>query len=384
MFTFPVLSSVSLILLSASIGTSLAQSILPFPLPDGTYNTTVTTMELVDHGRLDPYSNITESRAVMISFFRPVECEADQLVDYSPPATAANSDEFVAGAGVPNGTFERLKLRVCEPLPSTDNCDDDLPVVIFSPGLYGSRTWYNGLAQWVASYGYHVVTIDHPYDASFVEFPDGRQIYGTITNITPETMADAVETRRQDSKFVLDQMGKASVVRELIPGATEGFDVRRSAIFGHSLGGATAASALLEDPRLTGGLDLDGSVYGPAMDIDQTLPFVLFGTGVHNQTNDSTWPTFWPHVKGWKRGLVYQNAEHITFSDGPMLIKMLGIDPEDLIPGTSLQVGTVDGLRNMELLSAYVVAFLDFVLKGAGEGILAGPTSEYPEVTYDL
>jgi pimeloyl-ACP methyl ester carboxylesterase len=383
MFTNPAISSISL-LLSSLVSVSFGQSILPFPIPNGAYNTTLTTMELVDHDRLDPYSNITEPRAVMISLFRPVKCDADHLTDYSTPDTAANSDQIVASAGIPAGTFERLRLQVCDQELSQDNCEDDLPVVIFSPGVMSSRTWYNGLVQWVASYGYHVVSIDHPYDASFVEFPDGKEVLFALPGVTPEVMADAVQTRNQDAKFVLDQMAKASVIRELIPGAKRGLDVRRSAIFGHSLGGATATEALVYDPRLKGAVNLDGSVYGTAVDIDEPRPFLLFGTGVHNQTNDSTWPTFLPHLTGWHRGLIYKNAEHLTYSDGPMLMNMLGLNSSDVPPGTSLQMGDVDGLRNMELLTEYIVTFLDFVLKGKGEGVLHGPNKKYPEIAYNL
>lgn len=387
MFTFPVSGSASLLLLLSSLlaGPSIAQSDLPLPLPNGAYNATVTTMELVDHARLEPYSNISEPRAVMISYFRPVECEADQLANYSPPATAAYSDEFLSSAGITKGSFDRFKLQVCsDQSTSTDDCEDDFPVVIFSPGLGSLRSWYNGVAQWVASHGYHVVSIDHPYDASFVEFPDGRQVHGAVNSITPETMAKAMKTRQDDSKFVLDQMAEASVIRKLNPGATDGLDVRRSAIFGHSLGGSTAANALLDDPRMMGGINLDGTVYGPGSDTDETRPFMLFGTGAHNETNDSSWSTFWSHLKGWRRGLVYQPAEHLTFTDEPMLLKLLGIGLDDIPSDVDLQIGTVDGLRNMEVLSAYIVAFLDFVLKGGEEGILSGPTNKYSEIAYNL
>ena len=37
------------------------------------------------------------------------------------------------------------------------------------------------------------------------------------------------------------------------------------AMFGHSLGGATAAAAMLEDQRITAGVNLDGSLVGPVV-----------------------------------------------------------------------------------------------------------------------
>ncbi|KAK2766130.1 hypothetical protein FQN54_007646 [Arachnomyces sp. PD_36] len=376
-----------LLLLSAFVfDISCAQTSLPLPLPNGAHNTTLSTTALVDHSRRDPFASTSEPRAVMISFFNPAKCHANQLSDYTTPAAAAFEDETLSSAGFPNGTFERFKLQVCDENLPQDTYDDspkpNFPVVVFSPGLLTSRTLYSGLAQWVASHGYYVVMIDHPYDASVVEFPDGTLVYSAINDTS---MIDlAIETRRQDTKFVLDELEKASVVSNLIPGVKEGLDVQQVAMFGHSVGGATAANAMLIDSRLKGGLDLDGSVWGPAEHQDQTRPFLIFGTGIHNKTNDSTWPNFWPHLKGWRKSLLYQNAAHMSFSDLPILLELAGFDPEDVPPGIDLAVGTVDGVRNMELLTEYVTTFLDFVLKGEDEGILNGPTPKYPEILYQF
>jgi dienelactone hydrolase len=369
-----------LLLLSASLGGSLAQSSISVPLPNGDYNTTFKSMELVDHSRRDPYAETSTPRALMVSLFHPAECEATKLTNYSTLATAAFTDKLLS---LPSGTLEGYKLQVCDNTPTQPHYgssdETEFPVVLFSPGLGGARSWYNALAQWVASYGYNVVTIDHTYDASIVEFPDGSIVYGVINTTSVEESDFAVEVRQEDAKFVLDEMAKPSVVRELIPGAKNGLDVRHAAIFGHSLGGATAANAMLIDSRLKGGINLDGKIFGPAPFEDQAQPFMIFGTVSHNRTSDPTWEEFWSHHSGWKKGFLYEGSEHLTFSDGPLFLKLSGLDPEDLPP--QYPMGDVDGLRNLELLSDYVSSFLDFVLKGEGEGV---PTTEYPEISDDF
>jgi len=51
-----------------------------------------------------------------------------------------------------------------------------------------------------------VVTIDHPHDASEVEFPDGRVEVPAMPPLTPEVAARAVAVRVADTRFVLDQL----------------------------------------------------------------------------------------------------------------------------------------------------------------------------------
>lgn len=375
------MSLLELLLFSASLDSALALSIIPIPLPNGAYNTTFTSTKLVDHNRHDPYAETLEPRALMVSLFHPAKCDATQLVDYFEPATAAFTGKSL---GLPNGTFEMLKLQACNDTATRESGgsspDPEFPVVIFSHGLGGTRAMYNALAQWVASHGYNVVTIDHPYDAAVVEFPDGTLIYGILNNTRDVDVLDfAIEARKEDAKFVLDQMAEPSVVRELIPGSENGLDVREAAILGHSLGGATVANAMLIDSRLAGGIDLDGNMYGPARDEDLMRPFVIFGTETHNRKSEPTWEGFWSHLLGWKKGFIYEGATHLTFSDGPLWMKLFGIDTGDLPPES--QMGDVDGLRNLEVLSAYAGSFFDFVLKGQGAGVPAG---SYPEISDDF
>lgn len=50
------------------------------------------------------------------------------------------------------------------------------PVVLFSPGLGGVRTQNTTWAEEVASHGYLVAALDHPYDSAAVVLADGRTI----------------------------------------------------------------------------------------------------------------------------------------------------------------------------------------------------------------
>ncbi len=142
--------------------------------------------------------------------------------------------------------------------------------------------------QWIASAGFTVVSIDHPYDADIVEFPDGTVIKGNVT--TEEEIVAKLAIRVQDVSFVLSQLSRRSITNQLLlsrpyPSST------KATIFGHSFGGATAANAMLADKRFIGGLNMDGSIFPPAVNISSHGPFLILAAHGHNQSTDATWAT---------------------------------------------------------------------------------------------
>lgn len=61
------------------------------------------------------------------------------------------------------------------------------PTVIYWPGFSASKLLASAQAQSLAAQGNIVITVDHPYEATVVEFPDGEVVYGfNMTDATPE------------------------------------------------------------------------------------------------------------------------------------------------------------------------------------------------------
>jgi hypothetical protein len=161
--------------LAAILPLSTAVSFLP---PTGPYNTTITTHQLTDSSRIDPFSSTNASRTLMISAFHAVSPSAckPSLAPYLDPTTASFEDTKFAQYGLPAGTFELLSLPVCQPRTTfhhqqNSRKPESFPLVLFSPALGTSRLFYTILAQQIASTGYTVLTIDHPYDADIVVSP---------------------------------------------------------------------------------------------------------------------------------------------------------------------------------------------------------------------
>ena len=169
---------------------------------------------------------------------------------YMPPAVA----RFLASsAGVQPALLESVKLdATADAAPLTRR--GGWPVVLFSPGFGVERELYAGLVEDLASHGYVVVAIDHPHDAGIVEFPDGHVV-------VPSSQMDitaALSVRVADTRFVLTELARLDRC-----GFFAGrLDLGHVGMFGHSLGGAAAASTMLVDPRIDAGADLDGVLFG--------------------------------------------------------------------------------------------------------------------------
>src|SRR5438094_3597381 len=140
------------------------------------------------------------------------------------------------------------------------------PVLVFLPGWGSPREDYSGLCADLASRGYVVVALSHPYESAVSVLADGRVVGATAgASVFGANMADMTPIRAADSRFVLDQLGRLAQVEPGSP-LVGRLDVRHTGIVGHSMGGAAAAQVVAEDPRFLVGANLDG-----------TLPAVLAG-----------------------------------------------------------------------------------------------------------
>ncbi|OCT51354.1 PAF acetylhydrolase family protein [Cladophialophora carrionii] len=347
--------------------------LITLPSPPGS-KVYVSEFPLTDHSRVDPLAPCcNESRRLMLSLFQPANCSQTHQIPYMPPATAASHDAMFGFLGIPNGTFESFRLETCPAPPK----NTDFPVLLFSTGAGTSRLVYSVLCQWVASMGFNVISIDHTYDAPIVEFPDGTIV--PAANLTPlEDLQKVLTVRTADVLSVLKAISNSTMTKELgIPL----FRTKRVGVFGHSLGGATAADAMLLDTRLVGGLNMDGSVYGQAVNKTQKAPFMIFAAQHHNQSSDATWAAFWQQLKGTKLQLEVNGSMHGTFVDYPVLANSLGINSTS-VPAVAEFIGSISGARMFNILRSYIGGFFQEVLGSTQVKLLDGPSTQFPEVSF--
>lgn len=266
------------------------------------------------------------------------------------------------------------------------------PVVLFSPGYAAMRELGTTLVEDLASRGYVVVTIDHTYEAQIVEFPGGRlEVSRQPARPTDADFATALRVRNDDTRFVLDELARLNAGghpdaghRQLPHGVSGSLDMSRIGMFGHSLGGATAAYTMAGDRRIRAGVDLDGSIVAAATTgLDR--PFMLMASASHGRDTDPSWAQFWSHLRGWRRHLRLRGSGHHTYTDLAPLVQQLAKTlpiPPQVVAAMTERIGTIDADRAVAAQRAYLGAFFDLHLRHHDNHLLSKPSPRYPGIEF--
>ena len=357
---------------------------LTLPAPTGGEPIGTVSLHLVDPSRLDPWAPTRRPRELMVQLWYPAQHERGYpAAPWISPGAVAH---FEASWNIPHGSV-RLPTtsgRVGAPVLRQGPC----PVLLFSPGYGMDRSAGTSLVEELASYGYLVVTIDHTYDASEVEFPGGR-LETALLPADPSDRLVVEETgvREADARFVLDRIEELNAARNpdaehrpLPHGLRGAFDLDRIGMFGHSLGGCTAAAVIHDDRRIKAGLSLDGQFVGPSAPAGSDRPFLLLSSD-HDDPFPG-WDTFWANQRGPKLELRLKGSTHGSFTDGevfvPQLAPVLGLTPAEVVD----QIGTGAPLRSVSVQRAYLRAFFGRYLRHGDGALLRGPSARYPEMQF--
>ena len=192
-------------LLALPLLLSAAAYAIKVPTAPGPHPVAVKHFELVDSDRLDIFAPLPNSkRKFMSSVYLPLKtgqtCKP-QTVPYMPKLTAQVYGKQGEALGIPQGTLEKFEMDVCDlssiPVDMGANAQkESYPIAIFSPGYGGSRLIYGAMARSLASLGHIVFTLDHTWEATVVEFPDGSVDYSTDLGLGNEnTTLQQLEVR---------------------------------------------------------------------------------------------------------------------------------------------------------------------------------------------
>jgi len=352
-------------LLGLALALATTAAAINLPLPSGSYGTTSSQAMLVDHSRSDPYAaaaGIKSNRRLMVSAFYPValrdQCQ-DRPLPYMPAATAAFLDFEYAAYGIPNNTFASFDLVSCKPRGRQSVRNQFFPTVLFSPGLGNSRLLYSAMAQSLASEGFNVITIDHTYDADIVEFEDGSTVLAADIDSDEQILA-ALDVRVQDVSFVLGQLRLKSTNQKLFGGRPCPKSDQYT-IFGHSLGGATAAAATLSDKRFNGAINLDGTFFGTLLTKGAAKPLMIMSHDGKNLTTDDSWTAVWNATQRvTKVAVTIGQSAHGSYSDLPLIADALGL-PTEMRRQLDPFVGALPGVYVRDVVAQLVKTFTAFV-----------------------
>lgn len=199
------------------------------------------------------------------------------------------------------------------------------PVVLFSPGYGAARAFYTTLVSDLASRGFVVLAVDHPFEATVTQLADGRlatpvERFAANDPDRLDYMREHLEIRSADLRAVLDRLARPDGLGNL----SGRLDLGRIAAVGHSFGGATAVAVMATDDRVKAAANLDGTLYGTLAQRRLARPFLLLESD-RRETRHSAL-----YLQGNRRlianlrgaGFRYEiaGANHYSFTDVPLLL----------------------------------------------------------------
>ncbi|KAF1952261.1 hypothetical protein CC80DRAFT_552684 [Byssothecium circinans] len=316
---------------------------IPAPKPEGQKHVVAHEHSyLVQTRRKDQYNPVVD-RKLAISLFILVLKE--HCLSYCNDAYMLNKTskvsnlQFFGNGSV--GIFESFSFQSCcasSALIETKG----MKVVVLEPGAGTSRLLYTLLARQLAALNVAVVTIDHPYDSPIVEFEDhiGAEAgespalvedtetetldafsIGTEWN---ETMFTALNTRRADIHFVLDQMREPSFLGKVFPKLqfTGSLNTTIAYMVSHGFGGTVASTMAVYDDRVVWSINLSGTIF--PIDKDTYDYTIFFGRVGFTRREDPNWLSSVKHFRGPFTEWTFAKAGLMDYTDLALLESLSG------------------------------------------------------------
>ncbi|WP_370944250.1 alpha/beta hydrolase family protein [Amycolatopsis sp. cg5] len=350
-----------------------------FPELTGDFAVGTRVLQWTDPERPETFTAVPDDRRTVVAqLWYPALSSPDapraQYLGRTEDEARTVSSALAAGVGLPGFLLDGAVCARTHAVPDAPvaAAGGRFPVVLFSPGSSGVRSQNTAWAEELASHGYVVAALDHPYDSAAVVLADGR----TITTATVSS-GDRDTDDKLGDEWTAIRAADLSFVLTRLEGLERGdplagrLDTGRVAATGHSMGGAAALQAARLDHRIDAVIDLDGYPRGPLSPaLDQ--PTLALTQAVTPDTD----PRYLPQLtEVLTRGtatnyrLTIPGAAHLTFMDGPLYL-----------PPVPSIVGSLGREESPHVVAASTLVFLDSVLRN-GSSDLASALSAYGELS---
>jgi len=311
-----------------------------FPTPSGKYGVGQIKYHWTDMGRGESNleNQIHSYRELMVYVYYPTE-KVDKASFCKYDKDNAKSLETLFGkiTKLPKFLFAGLrfvKIHSVLNAPIIEG-NNKFPIIIVSHGFGAMVQGWTYFLEELASHGYIVVGINHPYVAAITRYSDNQIIESLVFKKVEERKEeggeesykkwkeDQVEICSHDISFVINKIGEIISSRNEI--WSNRADLSHVGVMGGSFGGSVATRACRKETRIKCGINMDGSLRGEDKNSLMNVPFMFLlaeksnqwvGKGVKDLEDINK---FCSNSKNIDRVIV-KDIGHGVFSDLPILV----------------------------------------------------------------
>lgn len=372
--------------------TAVFTCVLPMfhlPEPTGPYAVGTRIVHLVDPVRMETHVfGPPRHREIMVQVWYPAAPAGQHLASYRTRQETTLLSSYM----------DVLWTHSYQDAPVASGAP--FPVILFNPAWGGQRTQNTYQTEDLASHGFIVVGIDHPYNSGPVAFPDGHVVpIGTSPGIS-----DFSDTSTLDGQIAIGdkeihiQAADDILALNYLAAANsdpkspwfQHVDADNAGAFGHSFGGAVSAQVCFQDSRVKAALNEDGWIFGDVLTHGLNKPYMIMSDDTPENPEDL-------HSANYqKRGVAQLNqideesidrtmrefggyffpirgAKHDNFRDRVLY------SPVRRLTGS----GTISPRRGHQIVESYTLQFFSHYLLGTPAPLLTENRNPYKEVQFE-
>jgi predicted dienelactone hydrolase len=407
------LIGIALGLLVLALAAALPSISPVFSLPEPTGPHAIGTQYFcwTDEDRPDEYTaDPCDFREVSVQMWYPAEPSGDEKpIPYMRQDAARALTHSQDLQDLPEFLFDHLALVRTHAYLGADVARTGSPFPVITYSISGLMSSHMTLFEELASHGYVVLCIGHPYWNPFVYRAGGEAIpfdaqnehykawwaeadsaavveaKSQITLATTTTAQERAGLRHNELRpvaihdlklwagdigFVLDELEVMNQGAGFLAGT---LDLEHIGIMGFSKGGAAAGQFCVTDERCKAGINLTGFMYGDIVNVNLDTPFFFVSEEESWAPDCFVNDLFYKRAESDAYQMKIRGARHASFGDfclwGRLLQWANGNPP-------------IEGERMTYIQNVYAKAFFDKHLKGMVLPLLDGPSADFPELVF--
>lgn len=332
----------------------LFSSTLPvfdLPEPKGKYKVGARYLHFVSELDEPITQEERDKRELVIKVWYPADILEEPLEPY---LDEAGRKGFAIKYNLPESTFGYLDNIKTNTFQEPKPAEGIFPVLIFSHGYYANAFGYYALIEEIVSQGFVVFNMNHTYESVGSKFPSGEikfydkeyerrhnneEMASIIWKANEDfKKATSIEEKQKAIDYILKNYYAAAIskrwekdIHEIvfqIPKWSETtflanhIDTSKVGVFGHSQGGSAIGQALIDNPKITAGINIDGVQWGEMVDTSLNKPFLLLSSDWPDDHPDFNEIAYYNSNSENFYLAEIKNSGHSNFMDIPFMIKI--------------------------------------------------------------